>query len=92
MQLEGVDPVTNEPELAQVWRDPAVQVPMVMLVKATTVHPFGDPKIVGRRCAMAGTSDVVDASLAVLSDWLDMKILTTDPGDMAILDAGYQEL
>jgi hypothetical protein len=45
MQAEGVEPVTNEAALAQAWRDPGQQVPMAMLAKATTVHPFGDPKV-----------------------------------------------
>lgn len=92
MRAEGVDPTTNEAELAQAWRDPARQVPIVMLVKATTVYPFGDPKVIGMRCARAGTSDVVDASLAVLADQLHRPILTTDPADMARLDVAYQEL
>lgn len=92
MRAEGVEPATNNAALAQAWRDPTRQVPMAMLVKATTVYPFGDPKIVGMRCAMTGTSDVVDASLVVLADQLDMAIVTTDPVDMARLDAAFHEL
>ena len=92
LQAEGIDPATNEAALAQAWRDPAKQVPMSMLVKATTVYPFGDPRVVGRRCAVAGTSDVVDASLAVLADQLGMTIVTTDPADMAHLNVAFSEL
>lgn len=92
MRQDGVDPVTVDAALAQVWRNPATQVPISMLVKATTVHQFGDPKTIGMRCAMAGTSDVVDASLAVLASQLDMTVLTTDPNDMAALGANYNEL
>ena len=92
MQAEGVEPVTNDAALAQAWRDPARQVPMAILVKATTVYPFGDPRVIGRRCGIAGTSDVVDASLAVLADQLDMTIVTTDPADMARLDVAFREL
>lgn len=92
MQAEGVTPTTNEAALAQAWRDPSKQVPMVMLVKATTVHPFGDSRAIGRRCAAAGTNDVVDASLALLADQLGMTILTTDPNDMARLGVAFQEL
>jgi len=92
MQAEGIDPVTNTAALAQVWRDPAVQVPVAMLVKATTVHDFGDPRVIGVRCAASGTSDVVDASLAVLATQLDMCILTTDPEDMTALGAASQTL
>ena len=92
MQAEGIELATNEAALAQAWRDPAKQVPIAMLVKATTVYPFGDPRVIGRRCAIAGTSDVVDASLAVLADQLDMAILTTDPADMAHLNVAFSEL
>jgi len=92
MRSEGVEPVTTDAALAQVWRDPARQVPLSMLVKATTVHRFGDPKLIGLRCAAAGTSDVVDASLAVLASQLEMTILTTDPHDMAQLGAPHVAL
>jgi hypothetical protein len=92
MQAEGIEPATNEAALAQAWRDPARQVPMAMLVKATTVHPFGDPKVIGLRCRASGTGDVVDASLAVLADQLDMAVLTTDPDDMTKLGVRHQTL
>ena len=92
MQTEGVTPTTNEAALAQAWRDPSVQVPTAMLLRATDVHPFGDPRAIGRRCALAKTANVVDASLAVLADQLDMSVLTTDPVDMARLGVSFQEL
>jgi len=92
MQTEGVTPTTNEAALAQAWRVPSVQVPMAMLLRATAVYPFGDPRAIGRRCALAKTADVVDASLAVLADQLDMSVLTTDPDDMAKLGVKFQEL
>ena len=65
---------------------------MTMVVKATTVFPFGDPQTVGRRWAESGTSDVVDASLAVLADQLGEKVLTTDATDMRNLGAEVVEL
>ncbi|MEE9416602.1 MAG: hypothetical protein V3V01_15055 [Acidimicrobiales bacterium] len=92
MQAEGVSPTTNDAALAQAWRNPAEQVPMAMLVKATTVYPFGDPRAIGQRCAATESNDVVDVSLAVLADQLDMSILTTDPTDMARLGVGFQVL
>lgn len=92
MQVEGVVPITNEAALAQAWRNPSKQVPMAMLVKATTVYPFGAPQVIGRRCAESGTSDVVDASLAVLADQIGVKILTTDVDDMLALGADVAEL
>ena len=92
MHAEDVTPTTNEAALAQAWRNPSKQVPMTMLVKATTVHPFGDARAIGRRCAIAETNDVVDASLAVLADQLGLSVLTTDPDDMAPLGVAFQEI
>ena len=87
MLAEGVAPTTTEPVLAQAWRNPATQVPMTKLVAATTVLPFGDSKTIGIRCAQSETDDVVDASLAVLADQLELTVLTTDPDDFARLGA-----
>jgi hypothetical protein len=92
MQVEGIVPTTNDAALAQAWRDPARQVPMAMLVRATTVHPLGDPRAIGRRCADTDTADVVDASLAVLADQLELPVLTTDPDDMDRLGVAYRQL
>jgi hypothetical protein len=92
MRYEGIDPVTNEAALAQVWRNPATQVPVSMLVKASTVYPLGDAKLIGMLCAASATSDVVDASLAVLAIRLDATILTTDPDDIARLNAPHTVL
>lgn len=65
---------------------------MTRLVRALDVYPFGDPRVIGQRCARTGTSDVVDASLAVLADQLGVKILATDAADMRRLGADATEL
>ena len=83
---------TTETVLAQAWRNPARQAAMSLLVKTTTILPFGDSKAIGIRCAQTSTSDVVDADLAILSDVLDETILTTDPKDMRALGAKHVEL
>lgn len=90
MRSQGVEPVTNDAVLAQVWRDPARQVPLTKLLKTMTVYRFGDPRAIGVRCARAGTSDVVDASLAVLADRLGLSVLTSDPDDFFRLNAPHQ--
>ena len=92
MRAEGSTPVTTDGVLAESWRHPATQVPMTLLLKLTEVYPFGNPKAIGLRCASSGTSDVVDASLAVLSDQLELPILTTDADDMASLGASFRAL
>lgn len=83
---------TTSPVLAQAWRDPARQVAMARLVKALDVLPFGDAKTVGARCATTGTSDVVDADLAIWAEVLNDSILTTDGGDMSKLSAPHVSL
>lgn len=89
---EGVLPSTTNAVLAQVWREPARQVALGRLARTLEVYPFGDPQVVGVRCAAAGTSDVVDAGLAVLADQLEQVIVTTDPKDMEALGARHVEL
>ncbi|MDE0133224.1 MAG: hypothetical protein OXM54_00150 [Acidimicrobiaceae bacterium] len=92
LQVEGTMLATNEAALAQAWREPARQVHMTRLVRAIDVYPFGDPRVIGQRCARTGTSDVVDASLAVLADQLDVKVLTTDAADFRRLGVNAAEL
>ena len=92
MIAEGTPPSTNTAALAQAWRSPATQVPMTRLINATTVHPFGDPRTIGLRCATTDTSDVVAASLAVLADQRGQPNLTTEPEDFTRLGAPHQRL
>ncbi len=89
---DNTPPHTNTATLAQAWRNPRRQVPMAKLVAATTVHAFGDPQVIGLKCATTATSDVVDASLAVLAQQLNDSILTTDPDDMTRLGAPHVSL
>ncbi|MCY4495325.1 MAG: hypothetical protein OXB92_15885 [Acidimicrobiaceae bacterium] len=44
----------------------------------------------GRRFADTGTSDVVDAHLAVVAEGLGTVILTGDPDDMSRLNARFE--
>ena len=45
---------------------------------------------IGRRLADTGTSDVVDAHLAVVAEGLGTFILTGDPDDMSRLKARFE--
>ena len=85
-------PITTNAVLAQAWREPDRQVALGRLSRTLEVYGFGDPKVVGARCGTAGTSDVVDAGLAVLADQLGETIVTTDPKDMAKLGAKHLAL
>ncbi|MCP4966899.1 MAG: hypothetical protein GY926_16925, partial [bacterium] len=45
---------------------------------------------IGRRLAETGTSDVVDAHLAVVAESLGTFILTGDPNDMSRLNTRFE--
>ena len=83
---------TTDAAVAQVWRNPAKQVWLTMLLKGFDVKPFGDPRAIGQLCAVSGTKDVVDASLAVLSSTTGETVLTSDPDDMAKLGAKFLDV
>jgi hypothetical protein len=53
-------------------------------------HALDESVAVGRRLAASGTSDVVDAHLAVVAESLGTFILTGDPSDMSKLGARFE--
>lgn len=81
---------TTHPVLCQVWRSPVRQVNLRRLVREIDVHPLDESVEVGRRLATSGTSDVVDAHLAVVAEALGTFVLTTDPDDMRALGARFE--
>ena len=83
-------PHTTHPVLAQVWRNPPRQANLARAVHLFDVHPLDESVMVGRRLATSGTSDVVDAHLAVVAERLGTFILTTDPDDMSKLGARFE--
>lgn len=76
--------------VAQVWRDAARQVRLTRLVNSARLDvrslDLDEAKIVGALCGAAGTSDVVDASVALLAHRYDATVVTSDPGDIGRLD------
>jgi hypothetical protein len=81
---------TTHPVLAQVWRNPPRQVNLARAARFFDIHPLDDAVTVGRRLAASGTSDVVDAHLAVAAESLGTFILTSDPADMVKLNARFE--
>jgi DNA-binding transcriptional MocR family regulator len=72
-----------------VWRDSrGRQVNLSRLLQATDVRALSqrDGRAAGELQAAAGTSDAVDATVALLAARGD-RILTSDPGDIARLAA-----
>ncbi len=79
----GVDAVTSSACVAEVWRDPARQARLTRALTGTIEVPVDPPG--ARRCgellAIAKTSDIADAAVALLANAGD-AILTSDPGDI----------
>ena len=86
----GDDLHTTHPVLAQVWREPARQANLARAVRLIDIHALDDSVTVGRRLAQSGTSDVVDAHLAIVAESLGTFILSGDPGDMSALNARFE--
>ncbi|WP_420620451.1 twitching motility protein PilT [Candidatus Poriferisocius sp.] len=83
----GEDLHTTHPVLAQVWREPAKQANLARALRHFDIHPLDESVTIGRRLAKSGTSDVVDAHLAVVAEGLGTFILTSDREDMLRLNA-----
>jgi len=85
----GRPPLTHGGVVGQVWRGGAGrQALLARALAAVTVVPLDDE--LGRRAGVllgqAGTSDVIDAAVVLLAVDDDV-IVTSDPGDLAILAA-----
>lgn len=82
--------------VAQVWRDPARQVPLVRLLRlgALTEHALDpvDARQVGVLLRERSGADVVDAHVAVLARRHDATVVTSDPGDLLRLGVPEQRL
>ena len=76
--------------LAQAIRRPERQARVARLIRqpTTDVVPLDrvDSVNVGRLLAAAGTSDVVDAHVVVCARRAAQRVVTSDPGDLAMLD------
>jgi predicted nucleic acid-binding protein len=75
--------------LAQALRDPPRQARLSRLVKLPEVRVMpldaATARATGMLCAATGTSDVVDASVAVCAHVHGDKVITSDPVDLARL-------
>lgn len=77
--------------LAQVWRGTARQHPISKLLQSKTVVVVAADEItakqIGRILAKSGTSDPIDAHVALLAKELDAIVYTSDPDDIAAIDS-----
>lgn len=82
----GFSPLIPAPVLAQVWRG-GPQARLSRLLQACEIVPFdeGWARRVGAVCGLSGTSDVVDASVAVLASEVIGIVVTSDVADLELL-------
>lgn len=80
--------------LAQAWRDGARQTRLARFLKTPVVEvlPLSEARAraAGVLCGLSGTSDVVDASVAVSAKEHHCPVITGDPADLRALDASLQ--
>lgn len=78
--------------VAQVWRGGARQARIAQLLNGrnTSIEPLDEDtaRVVGVLCAHTGTTDVVDASVALAGQLHDAVVATTDPDDLRRLVPG----
>lgn len=76
--------------LAQAWRDGRRQARLARLLHAPQIEvvPLDDraARAAGQLCGVAGTRDVVDASVVLCARQRGYAVLTSDPGDLRRLD------
>jgi hypothetical protein len=82
-QSAGEPVVTNPMALAQVWRDGARQATLARTLHDIEVRSITeeDGRQAGELLAASGTSDPIDASVALLAEDGD-QLYTSDPGDL----------
>jgi predicted nucleic acid-binding protein len=76
--------------VAQAWRNGARQARLVRLLGSpiceVIVLDDRRARAAGQLCGVAGTSDVVDASVAVAARERALRIITSDADDLRLLD------
>lgn len=88
----GATLVTVAPVVAQAWRGSSRQARLARHLRMIDVRPTGltEARTAGELVGHAGTSDVVDALLALVAVPGD-HVLTSDPGDLQHL-LGYRDV
>jgi predicted nucleic acid-binding protein len=79
--------IVPAPVAAQVVRRPGRQARLMLALRSCEVAPFGDGHVspVGQLLARSGTSDVVDAIVALTAALENAAVITSDPQDIRLL-------
>jgi hypothetical protein len=85
-----VRPVVPAPVLAQAWRG-GPQPMLSRLLRGCDIEPMSEQlaREAGRACALAGSSDVVDATVVVLALSRDDLVVTSDEDDLKRLAEAF---
>ena len=77
--------------VAQVWRGGSRQARLARLLNSELVNvrdlDLDEARAAGALCGLAGTADVIDASVALLARRHRAAVVTSDPDDLRLLDA-----
>lgn len=76
---------TSDAVVAQVWRDGARQAWLARFLQTLEIHPLDDGRNLGHLLRDSGTSDVVDAHVALLAQRFGDEIVTGDVEDLTRL-------
>ena len=88
----GIRPMVPAGVLAQAWRG-GPQVQLSRLLRGCQIEPLGETRarLAGRACAVAGSSDIVDASVVVGALVRRDLVVTSDGGDLERLASALGE-
>jgi hypothetical protein len=86
LQQRGTPLRTSAAVVGQVWRDGRKQANLARVLAGIGIEALGrdDGKPIGELLARSGSSDVVDAHVALMAAPADV-VLTSDPGDIRAL-------
>ena len=83
LQQQGTPIRASSAVAGQVWRDGRKQANLARVLAGVGIEALGkdDGKRIGELLALAGSADVVDAHVALMTAPADL-VLTSDPGDI----------
>lgn len=83
LQQQGTPIRASSAVVGQVWRDGRRQANLARILAGVGIEALGtgDGKRIGELLALAGSADVVDAHVALMTAHADI-VLTSDPGDI----------
>jgi hypothetical protein len=83
LQQQGTPIRVSSAVVGQVWRDGRKQANLARVLAGVGIEALGkdDGKRIGELLALAGSADVIDAHVALMTAPADL-VLTSDPGDI----------